>query len=154
LIKLEDRIQISMRPVIHPGYNIDSDIEILWQLLKERRPSESISHTEMPTYEDHTRFVLNRPYLRWYFIVHNNEPVGAAYITHEDAFKQHYVGVAVFKNQRRKGYASMAIDYLKWEAEQIGISLVANINPANKKSIALFKQAGFNIIQHSYKFNV
>jgi len=128
------------------------DADILYQLLEERKPEESISHKKMPTKQEHWKYVANAPYLRWYMI--ENEQgyvVGACYLTREDAFGQHYVGISIFKSARRRGYATAALTKLLEECKALFITPVANINPKNAKSIKLFESLGFKLIQLTYK---
>ncbi len=55
--------------------------KVLYDLLKERRPAESISHRRMPSWEEHCRFVDSRPYQFWYLIDGGDEFLGAIYLT-------------------------------------------------------------------------
>jgi len=115
--------------------------EILYELLAERGPDESISHKEMPTWAEHLKFVRSNPYQCWYLIVVKNIPVGACYIS-----KQREIGISIFKCFRRQGYAKQAIQMLidKWPGR-----FYANINPENGKSFDLFASLGFTTLQHT-----
>lgn len=46
----------------------EKDIRFLYQLLKLRKPLENISHKNMPSYNEHTKFVKSKPYQKWYII--------------------------------------------------------------------------------------
>ena len=128
------------------------DVRELYDLLAERTSVENISHTKMPTFEEHQRFVWNKPYLRWYFITTDMDGrVGTCYITREDNFKQHYIGIAIYKRSRQHGYGEAAVKLLLKECKELNINPVANINPANLKSIKLFKKLGFKELQISLK---
>ena len=109
---------------------------VLWLLLGERKPEQSISHKEMPTWDQHCAFIASKPYLAWYFFTSPaGFPAGAVYLT-----KQRQVGVSVLKAHRRQGLARQALaSILKLHPGRC----LANINPANEASIALFRSLGF-----------
>lgn len=117
-------------------------IDILFRLLEEREPVESISHRGMPSFAQHCEFVRSRPYLAWYLIEADGEIVGATYLSH-----QREIGISIFLTHRRKGYARQAIKLLM---ERHPGRFLANVNPANRKSIELFASFGFNHLQNTY----
>ena len=110
--------------------------DVLWQLLVEREPHQSISHKGLPTWENHLAFVRSRPYEAWYLIESGaGRTVGAVYLT-----RQREIGVGILKAHRGLGFAEQAI------AELMHMHpgrFLANINPANFASINLFKKLGF-----------
>lgn len=118
------------------------DVVTLYQLLSERTPEQSISHKSMPTFEQHLKFVRSRPYKHWYMIYDGEDVVGATYLT-----KQMEIGIAVFKSCRRQGHARAAIHMLMGKHPG---PYLANINPKNEASIALFDSLGFNLLQVTY----
>ena len=122
-----------------------NDLVFLYKLLEERRPDENISHKTTPTWREHCKFVESRPYLTWRLIfpVLRVEPVGAIYLS-----RQNEIGIWVLLDERQHGYAEAAVRALIEECE--GKRLLANINPANGKSIALFEKLGFRLVQHTY----
>src|SRR5262245_15102625 len=109
---------------------------VLWDLLNERNPRESISHKEMPTWEKHCNFVLSRPFEALYLIKGTGDLVGACYLS-----KQRELGIGIFKAHRNKGYAyeSLTLLMLKHQPGRF----LANINPQNEPSIRLFEKLGF-----------
>ena len=52
-----------------------SDLRFLFKLLKERDPKANISHKKMPTYVEHSKFVLSKPYSKWYIIFLRNKKI-------------------------------------------------------------------------------
>ena len=116
---------------------------LLYSLLSERTPEQSISHKEMPTYEQHLAFVDSKPYGAWYVVVAGMEEVGATYLT-----RQNEIGIAIFKAHRGNGYAKEAIQELMKLHDG---PFLANINPRNGASIGLFRNLDFNLIQETYK---
>lgn len=116
-------------------YSTDSAVNMLFDLLKERRPEESISHRAMPTWERHRAFVMSAPYLAWYIVEVRDGPVGACYLS-----LQGEIGVSIFKDSRGQGYGSAAVvELMRLHPGRF----LANINPANEASIALFRKLGF-----------
>lgn len=108
---------------------------VLWELLKEREPHQSISHKAMPTRTEHMHFAGSRPYAAWYLIFDGGRPVGACYLS-----KQREIGISIFRTWRGKGYAKQAItELLRLHPGRA----LANIAPGNEASIALFRGLGF-----------
>ena len=130
-------------------------VQVLYDLLKERTPEQSISHARMPTMEEHAAFVRSSPYAAWYLIevlpisyeaavFGRQKPtcVGATYLT-----KQREVGIFIFRAHQGKGYAREAIALLR---EKHPGRLLANVNPDNEASNLLFKRMGGKVIQVTY----
>lgn len=122
--------------------------EILWDLLKERLPDESISHKAMPTMVEHCDFVESRPYTAWLFIASKNNPtvgpVGSIYLTKADE-----IGISIFYKCRRNGYARIAIGHLR--EIYYRPRYLANINPNNERSIEFFRKMGAKPLQYTYE---
>ena len=110
--------------------------ELLYELLRQRTPEQSISHRSMPLWSEHCQFVARRPYLDWRVIVDNGTALGAVYLTHHGE-----LGVSILQQFRRQGWARKALDKLM--RLHPGERFLANINPANEASIALFRSLGF-----------
>lgn len=123
-------------------------IDTLYQLLYERESYEAISHAGMPSYKEHEEFISRRPYKNWWIIYSDlgagMVAVGSIYLTYSNE-----IGIAVFKKYRRKGYARNAIEILMRTTNEP--FYMANINPANAKSIDLFTSFGFIHIQSTLK---
>ena len=115
--------------------NCAAHVNLLYDLLAERKPHESISHKGMPTRAEHVLFVTGNPYWSWYILTERGKRVGAIYLTwHKE------VGIGILRAHRRKGYAEQALKRLMRKHPG---RLLANINPKNKASIALFRKLGF-----------
>ena len=112
----------------------------LYELLAERDPVANISHRKMPSYDMHASFVDSRPYLEWFIIYAEDEPVGAVYLTH-----QNEIGIAILKVHQGNCYGKQAVRLLM----QIhpGKRFLANIAPGNARSLAMFEKMGFGLIQ-------
>lgn len=113
----------------------EGNCRLLYQLLQERKPEESISHKEMPTWEEHCTFVMSQPYLGWYLAWVNDKVVGACYLTH-----QREIGVSILLSERGHGYGVDAVQCL---IAKFPGRFLANINPANSASLMMFRKLGF-----------
>lgn len=122
------------------GYNIDPAIAVdhLYALLAERQPHESISHRSMPTREQHFEFVRSMPYAAWYVFEGEDGGIlaGSVYLT-----RQREIGVSVLRAHQGQGHGRRAV--LEIMRRHAGGHFLANINPANEASIALFRKLGF-----------
>lgn len=118
---------------------------ILYELLGERTPEQSISHKGRPEYPEHVDFVESMPYRTWCFIHSSDEDdyVGTVYLS-----KQNEIGVFIFNKYQRKGYGNEAVKDLMDSNEG---PFLANVNPENTTSIAMFEKLGFKHIQNTYK---
>lgn len=134
--------------------------KILYDLLAERTPEQSISHKRMPTWEEHCLFLDDyyrrgssdaaymAAYRDWRLIDADDRIVGCVYLTHRDE-----IGVSIFGSEQRKGYGAAAAQKLMdfWRGGLTAPKrFLANINPANEASRKMFEKLGFKIIQHTY----
>lgn len=125
-------------------YKIDS-VRVLYNFLEMRLKEKhgNISHTKMPTYEDHCAFYCRKPYKGWYLIDNGIYFLGAIYLS-----KQNEIGIFILPEARGNGYANLAIEMLmKAHPEK---QYLANINPNNMPSIRLFEKLGFTQLQVTY----
>jgi RimJ/RimL family protein N-acetyltransferase len=122
-------------------------ILLLYRLLCERTPDQSISHKRVPTFSEHAEFVRGRPYLAWYLLIGsgNDGIVGSIYLT-----RQREIGVFVFGAHQGKGYGGMAVQEVMRIHADADRPFLANINPANEASIRFFESLGFKHIQNTY----
>ena len=127
------------------AYKTEGAAELLYRLLQERPPEANISHRKMPTWAEHLAFFNSKPYLAWYIIHADDEPVGACYLTH-----MREVGLFVLEKHRSKGLGGKALDAL---AQKHPGRLLANIAPGNDGSQKFFEQRGFKLIQHTYELD-
>jgi len=130
-----------------PVKDVSTGIDILYQLLKERTPEQSISHKGMPTLQEHTDFVESDPYLAWLFIYDKDEGemIGSIYLT-----ELREVGISIFKHHQGLGYGKGAVRILM---QRYPGKFLANINPENEASIGFFNGMGFKHIQNTYEYN-
>ena len=155
MIILENVYVAAESKVRHPGdmwfrenYAGAEVMEILYDLLGEREAHQNISHKEMPTFEEHCKFVQSDPYKAWYLIITTDslfgtgEIVGAIYLTYSNE-----IGIQIFRNHQGQGYGEQAIREL---AARFKGPFLANINPDNEGSIRFFKKLGAKHLQNTY----
>ena len=125
-------------------YECGDSYRILHRLLEERTPDESISHKEMPTWEEHCAFIDSRPYEHWYLIEDGFPAVvyGSIYLT-----ANREVGIFIFSHFRGLGFATKAIKLLR---DKHPGRLLANVNPNNEPSKHLWESLGGEKIQVTY----
>lgn len=123
----------------------NSDIEFLYDLLKDRDPSANISHKKIPTYTQHKKFVLSKPYSKWYIIEYNKNKVGSVYLS-----KQNEIGIFLNKEFQCLGLAHEALKQIMKKNPRK--RFLANVSPNNKKSMKFFIQNNFKLIQYTYEY--
>ena len=120
------------------------DYEFLYELLKERKLINNISHKKMPTFSQHVKFVKTKPYEKWYIIIKNKKKCGAIYLT-----KLNEIGLQLKKEEFNK---KIETDILKLIMKKNPHPrYLANVNPKNKKRIDFLKKNGFKLIQYTYE---
>jgi len=124
-----------------------SDYSFLYDLLSERDSRANISHEKMPSYKNHVKFVMSKPYSKWYVIIHKNEKIGSAYLT-----KQDEIGLFVKNEKHGRGVGKEALRLLMIKNPRR--RYLANVSPKNAKSIQFFKKNGFKLIQHTYELKI
>ena len=133
-----DMLSINLKPVTK------SDIRFLYNQLKERDSTVNISHKKMPTFEQHSKFVMSNPYSKWYIIMYKNKKIGNVYLT-----KTNEIGIFVLKSNENKGIGKKVLEKIMEMNPRS--RYLANVNPKNKKSLNFFKKNGFKLIQYTYE---
>lgn len=126
-------------------------IAVLYALVRQRSeeadPYVPAADRALPSWESHVSFVQNHPFRFWYLILGEWDVV-AGYISSTWTDE---LGVVMFREHRRKGYASAALaKVLSHHSPTLQGTFTAQIHPENVASIALFERAGFRHIRNSY----
>lgn len=138
---------LALAPVYGPGVGISlGDLRFLYELLRERDiATVGISHKVMPTYRAHTNFVSMKPYKDWCIIWRHEDAitqrVGMVYLSY-----QREIGIQVLREWQGNGYAEWAVRQMIARHPEVR-EFLANINPRNQKSLALFAKLGFSCLQ-------
>ena len=123
-----------------------SDCSFLYELLSERKSYENISHKKNPTYVKHVKFVMSKPYSKWYIIYRATEKIGSVYITKQDEIGIHFKEKNI-TNKIRSKVLKMIIKKNPRDRYLI------NINSSNTKMKKFLKNEGFELIQHTYEIS-
>jgi len=133
-----DHSKIILKPIE------SSDLRFLYNHLKERDFRANISHKGMPTYTEHVKFVLSKPYSKWYVVMYGSKKIGSIYLT-----KMNEIGIFIKKDFQESGIGQTTLDLLMKKNPRK--RFLANVNPKNKKSISFFKRNAFKLIQYTYE---
>lgn len=151
---------LKLLDVYHAGGIRPGALEYLYELMKAREPEVNISHREMPSFEQHRQYVTRRPYRFWYLIERQGqgtfEPAWIGFIS---VTENNEIGIVLGKNHRGNGFGPMAISMLMSmhrpnpavPGARTGRWL-ANIAPANERSLRTFARLGFRKIQETFEF--
>ena len=123
-----------------------SDCLFLYELLTARKPNVNISHKKLPTYVKHVKFVMSKPYSKWYIIYCATEKIGSVYITKQDEIGIHFKE----KNITNKIRSKVLKMIIKKNPRN---RYLININPRNTKMKKFLKNEGFELIQHTYEIS-
>lgn len=115
------------------------DADFLYGLLADRDPGVSISHKNMPTFDEHLAFIESKPYAAWYII---GPETGSIYLTHRDE-----VGIHIRRDKQGSGRGRKAVEALMQLHPRP--RYLANIAPGNAGSLRFFQRLGFTCIQHT-----
>ena len=121
-----------------------SDCSFLYELLSERKSHVNISHKKTPTYAKHVKFVMSKPYSKWYVIYHTTEKIGSVYLTKQDEIGIHFKEQNM-NNKIRSKVLNMIIK------KNLRNRYLININPRNTSLRNFLKNEGFELIQHTYE---
>jgi hypothetical protein len=123
-----------------------SDCSFLYELLSERKSHVNISHKKIPTYAKHVKFVMSKPYSKWYVIYHTTEKIGSVYLTKQDEIGIHFKEQNM-NNKIRSKVLNMII------RKNPRNRYLININPRNTSLRNFLKNEGFELIQHTYEIS-
>ena len=121
-----------------------SDVDFLYEILSERTTNENISHKEMPTYKKHVKFVLSKPYKKWYIIYYKKQKFGSIYLTNLNEIGIHFKKVPISDSLITKSIELLI-------NKNPGKRFLINVSPNNKKFIKIIKKNRLKLIQHTYE---
>jgi hypothetical protein len=123
-----------------------SDIEFLYELLKQRNISHNISHVKTPSLKQHIKFIDSKPYKRWYIIINNKQKIGTIYIS-----KNSEVGIHFKSNQEKNKLLILVLkQFVKFHNEEF---FYFNVSTNNKNLNNFFKENSFSLLQLTYKIS-
>jgi len=123
----------------------ENDIIFLYDLLEKRSPNANISHKQMPTLEEHKKFILSEPYTNWYIIKKNNDSIGSIYLSKNDE-----IGFSILDSFEFDEIAKRSFEILmKLNPRE---RYLANVSPRNKNSQKFLERNGFEGLEYVYEF--
>ena len=130
---------------IIPTSNQVSD---LYELLLDRK--NSISHTDIPSLNEHNKFVLSHPYLAWYLIYKSEKVVGSLYVHSDNS-----IGLNVSKSTKEDVFE--IISFIKATHKPLPSlksvrrgEFFMNVSSDNGNLIKCLQQLGKKEIQRSF----
>jgi len=121
-----------------------NDTLFLYDLLKNKDPNANISHKKMPSYDEHVKFVMSKPYTNWYIIEYEKKNVGAIYLS-----KQDEIGISVSNDYEYDQIVKPALKLLM-ELNQRKRYL-ANTSPKDVRSQEFLLKNGFTGLEYVYE---
>ena len=98
----------------------------------------------MPSYRKHVKFVLSKPYKKWYIIYYKKQKFGSIYLTNLNEIGIHFKKVPIYDFLITK-----SIDLLI--NKNPGKRFLINASPNNKKFLKIIKKNRLKLIQHTYE---
>ncbi|MBO9549718.1 hypothetical protein [Pseudomonas sp.] len=131
-------------------YESESAPLTLYELLKKRSTTHSISHNAVPEYAEHELFVQSKPYRYWYLVTLDGTTIGSTYITENNE-----IGVFLideFSHLQSDLLGKMVNNHEPLPAvksKRVG-QFSINSNPGNASLISAILSTGGVHVQNSY----
>jgi len=121
-----------------------NDTLFLYDLLKNKDPNANISHKKMPSYDEHVKFVMSKPYTNWYIIEYDKKNVGAIYLS-----KQDEIGISVSNDYEYDQIVKPALKLLMKLNQRK--RYLANTSPKDVRSQEFLLKNGFTGLEYVYE---
>ena len=121
-----------------------NDTLFLYDLLKNKDPNANISHKKMPSYDEHVKFVMSKPYTNWYISEYNKKNVGAIYLS-----KQDEIGISVNNDYEYDQIVKPALKLLMKLNQRK--RYLANTSPKDVRSQEFLLKNGFTGLEYVYE---
>jgi len=115
----------------------------LYELLKERKPWQNISHISLPPYEEHVTHVRTSDHKDWFLIqdIDTRKLIGSIYLGVDNN-----IGIHIKEEFYRMGYGRVAIRTLMAHRPEV-VRFKAHIAPNNSPSLCFFINLGFRYVR-------
>ena len=121
-----------------------NDMLFLYELLKNKNPNSNISHKKMPSYDEHVKFVMSKPYTSWYIIECDKKNAGAIYLSKRDE-----IGISINNDY---GYDQIVKTALKLLMElNPRKRYLANVSPKDVRPQEFLLKNGFVGLEYVYE---
>jgi len=127
------------------------DSEILYKLLKNR--IYNISHSELPSYISHKKFVDSHPYKHWYLIFANDNVKGSFYVKQDNSIGIDLQKPTFFTLREIVKFINRKLIINKALPSQVPPYFFINVAKSNKKMLEMLEKIGCEAIQVSLKIN-
>ena len=121
-----------------------NDTLFLYDLLKNKDTNANISHKKMPSYDEHVKFVMSKPYTNWYIIEYDKKNVGAIYLS-----KQDEIGISVNNDYEYDHIVKPALKLLMKLNQRK--RYLANTSPKDVRSQEFLLKNGFTGLEYVYE---
>ena len=121
-----------------------NDTLFLYDLLKNKDPNANISHKKMPSYDEHVKFVMSKPYTNWYIIEYDKKNVGAIYLS-----KQDEIGISISNDYEYDQIVKPALKLLMKLNQRK--RYLANTSPKDVRSQEFLLKNGFTSLEYVYE---
>jgi RimJ/RimL family protein N-acetyltransferase len=121
-----------------------NDALFLYELLKNKDPNANISHKKMPSYDEHVKFVMSKPYTNWYIIEYDKKNVGSIYLS-----KQDEIGISINNDYEYAQIVKSALRLLMKLNQRK--RYLANVGPKDVKSQEFLLKNGFTRLEYVYE---
>jgi len=121
-----------------------NDTLFLYDLLKNKDPNANISHKKMPSYDEHVKFVMSKPYTNWYIIEYDKKNVGAIYLS-----KQDEIGISISNDYEYDQIVKPALKLLMKLNQRK--RYLANTSPKDVRSQEFLLKNGFTGLEYVYE---
>ena len=121
-----------------------NDTLFLYDLLKNKDPNANISHKKMPSYDEHVKFVMSKPYTNWYIIEYEKKNVGAIYLS-----KQDEIGISVSNDYEYDQIVKPALKLLMKLNQRK--RYLANTSPKDVRSQEFLLKNGFTGLEYVFE---
>ena len=127
----------------------ESNLNFLYELLKARE--YSISHKEIPSFEEHYNFVQNHPYYKWFIIENNSNLIGSLYIHKDNSIGLDILNEFEILIPNVLSFLEKRYEPLPYIKSLRSKNFFLNISPKNKRMHDLLKSLGYEISQISFE---
>ena len=121
-----------------------NDTLFLYDLLKNKDPNANISHKKMPSYDEHVKFVMSKPYTNWYIIEYDKKNVGAIYLSKHDE-----IGISISNDYEYDQIVKPALKLLMKLNQRK--RYLANTSPKDVRSQEFLLKNGFTGLEYVYE---
>lgn len=124
------------------------DVQALYELLRNR--GSNISHTEMPSFEEHRKFVLKHPYRFWYIVKQPSAILGSIYFHYDNSIGINMPGKNSILIAATLKKALCMHKPLKGKKSIRSNAFFVNASPQDRKLKKALRDLGWSVLQVSY----